>query len=138
MNRVLVDTSFLIGLALEDDQLHETALKWHRAVSRQRVITEYVLVELADSLSAEHSRAKAAKMIQQLRASRSVEVVAASQTLLANGLSLYESRRDKQWSLTDCISFVIMKDYGLSDALSADHHFEQAGFRALLRLPVPA
>jgi uncharacterized protein len=42
------------------------------------------------------------------------------------------SRRDKEWSLTDCISFVVMKERGLTEALTADHHFEQAGFKALL------
>ena len=48
-------------------------------------------------------------------------------------MDLYDSRNDKQWSLTDCISFVVMQDYEITDALTGDHHFEQAGFRALLR-----
>jgi len=50
------------------------------------------------------------------------------------GLALFDSRRDKAWSLTDCISFVIMWRDGLDEALTSDHHFEQAGFRALLRV----
>jgi len=49
------------------------------------------------------------------------------------GLELYARRPDKSWSLTDCISFVVMTDRGLTEALTGDHHFEQAGFRALLR-----
>ncbi|MEX0702442.1 MAG: hypothetical protein WD069_10140 [Planctomycetales bacterium] len=49
------------------------------------------------------------------------------------GISLYESRADKHWSLTDCISFVVMQQHGLVDALTGDHHFEQAGFNALLK-----
>lgn len=52
---------------------------------------------------------------------------------MLDGIRLYEQRRDKQWSLTDCISFVVMKREGLTEALTGDHHFEQAGFVALLK-----
>ena len=51
-------------------------------------------------------------------------------------LELYERRADKDWSLTDCLSFLVMEDRGIRDALTADHHFEQAGFRALMRMPL--
>jgi hypothetical protein len=61
----------------------------------------------------------------------------ASSQMLELGLDLYGSRKDKQWELTDCISFRVMQDHGITDALTADRHFEQAGFRALLRQPVP-
>jgi predicted nucleic acid-binding protein len=53
--------------------------------------------------------------------------------LFETGVSLYASRTDKEWSLTDCISFTVMSQYGIRDALTGDRHFEQAGFRALLR-----
>jgi predicted nucleic acid-binding protein len=52
---------------------------------------------------------------------------------MARGIQLYDSRPDKQWSLTDCISFVVMQDRGIVEALTGDHHFEQAGFTALLK-----
>ena len=57
----------------------------------------------------------------------------ASRRLFTRGLALYKERTDKEWSLTDCISFVIMRDLKLSAALTADRHFEQAGFMALLK-----
>jgi hypothetical protein len=49
------------------------------------------------------------------------------------GLALYAARPDKEWSLTDCVSFLVMQDHGVTEALTADHHFEQAGFVALLK-----
>lgn len=59
-------------------------------------------------------------------------IVAASPELMHRGIELYEARSDKDWSLTDCTSFIVMQDRGLTDALTGDHHFEQAGFRPLL------
>ena len=56
----------------------------------------------------------------------------ATSELFERGLALYNARPDKEWSLTDCISFVVMADEGLTDALTGDRHFEQAGFTALL------
>ncbi len=57
----------------------------------------------------------------------------ASIHLLEQGLALYTRRSDKDWSLTDCISFVVMKAEGIEEALTGDHHFEQGGFVALLK-----
>jgi predicted nucleic acid-binding protein len=53
--------------------------------------------------------------------------------LFDQGIEFYQCRPDKAWSLTDCLSFVVMTDLGISEALTGDHHFEQAGFRALLK-----
>ena len=61
------------------------------------------------------------------------EVVPETTDLFKEGLKLYSSRPDKGWSLTDCLSFVVMKERGILDALTSDHHFNQAGFHALLR-----
>jgi len=62
-----------------------------------------------------------------------VTIVSADQALFDRGVSLYNQRLDKMWSLTDCISFIIMQDHGLRDALTGDHHFEQAGFNVLMK-----
>jgi len=59
-------------------------------------------------------------------------VVRATTELIERGKELYRRRPDKEWPLTDCISFVVMQDEGLTEALTGDHHFEQAGFKALL------
>lgn len=62
-----------------------------------------------------------------------VEILSVDSELFSKALKFYSSRIDKEWGLTDCISFVVMKDRKLKDALTSDHHFEQAGFQALLR-----
>jgi predicted nucleic acid-binding protein len=62
-----------------------------------------------------------------------VKIVPASHELFRHGLTLYFQRPDKKWFLTDCISFAVMAENGLKDALTGDRHFEQAGFTALLR-----
>ncbi len=67
-----------------------------------------------------------------------MNIIPASTALMEEGISLFESRTDKRWGLTDCISFEVMRENGVVDALSADHHFEQAGFRALLRMAPPS
>ena len=60
-------------------------------------------------------------------------VLSSSPQLYAAGLNLYRRRRDKLWQLTDCISFAVMKEQHVREALTGDQHFEQAGFTALLR-----
>lgn len=62
-----------------------------------------------------------------------VTIVSADQALFDRGVSLYNQRLDKMWSLTDCISFIIMQDHGLRDALTGDYHFEQAGFNVPMK-----
>jgi predicted nucleic acid-binding protein len=71
-------------------------------------------------------------LYRHIQLSPAIRVVPASRALLEEGISLYSSRPDKDWSLTDCISFVVMRDEGIIQALTGDHHFEQAGFKALL------
>lgn len=73
------------------------------------------------------------QLFRVLQNQKELTIVPASRQLLDEGVALYESRPDKDWSLTDCISFVVMQRIGISEALTADHHFEQAGFLALLK-----
>ena len=133
MITTFVDTSFLIALVMDDDAHYERALAWQRAVGGQVLTTEYVLIEFVDSMSPEWLRRRAVETIEELRGAAIVRIVPASTALMDEGLALFTSRADKRWSLTDCISFVVMQREGVSDALTSDHHFEQAGFRALLR-----
>lgn len=132
---VFLDTAYVNALINTRDQWHETAVNWQRklaAAGRQLVTTEFVLVEIADGLAAVRYRAQAAEVIAVLQASRSVEIIPASSHLFNAALELYRSRPDKDWGLTDCASFVAMGERGLSEALTTDEHFRQAGFRALL------
>lgn len=133
MNAVFADTSYYVALLNPADEFHAFALK-HGGGSHERVVvTEFVLIELANSLSRVGKRESVVAMLQALRTATTITVVAASHELFERGLALFQSRPDKDWSLTDCISFVVMEQHGLTDALTADRHFEQAGFKALLR-----
>ena len=95
-------------------------------------MTEYVLLELGNALSRCKVRHRYAPFVEHLFVNPEAEVVPASTDLFRQGLRLFASRPDKTWSMVDCISFAVMKKHRLIDALTADRHFEQAGFRALL------
>jgi len=92
-----------------------------------------VLVELADCMNLPHERETTGRFIVALRQAPQTVVAPVSERTLWRGFELYRARNDKAWSLTDCISFVVMKDEGLTEALTGDRHFEQAGFAALLK-----
>ena len=94
--------------------------------------TQFILTEIADGLSPLKSRQNAANIIHALENSELIEVIPATSELFGKGLNLYENRTDKDWGLTDCMSFVAMQENNLTDALTTDDHFRQAGFRALL------
>jgi predicted nucleic acid-binding protein len=96
------------------------------------VTTEFVLVEIADGLAAVRFRVQAVQVIATLQASSLVEIIPASSQLFTPALELYRGRGDKDWGLTDCASFVVMSEHSLSEALTTDNHFRQAGFRVLL------
>jgi predicted nucleic acid-binding protein len=96
------------------------------------VTTQFVVVELGNHFSA-RNRLVFAEFMKALGRSRITTVVPASPEWVEEGMRLYVERPDKEWSLTDCISFAVMEEFGIKDALTYDHHFEQAGFRALLR-----
>lgn len=132
---VLLDTAYVTALVNTRDQWHDAALRWERklAVERRRLVaTEFILVEIADALAAIRFRAQAIEIIATLRSNSFVEIVPVSTELFQAALMLYEARLDKDWGLTDCTSFVVMNHRNLTEALSTDDHFRQAGFRALL------
>jgi hypothetical protein len=90
-------------------------------------------MEVADALAESESRSRVADFISHLRQSSACEIVPASRELFDSALGIYNQHADKQWTLTDCVSFAIMKARNVTEALTGDKHFEQAGFIALLR-----
>ena len=99
----------------------------------EMLTTSAVLLEVADAMSREPvARDMCAKLVRRLSSGSSGVIVFVERDLIERAVDLYEGRRDKTWSLTDCISFIVMADHRLSEALTGDHHFEQAGFVALL------
>jgi len=132
---LFLDTAYVNALINTRDQWHAAAVRWEQklAVDRRRLMTtEFVLVEIADGLAVVRFRVQAAQVIATLQASPLVEIIPASSKLFTAALDLYRSRPDKDWGLTDCASFVVMRERALSEALTTDEHFRQAGFRALL------
>jgi len=129
------DTSFWIALSSKRDQHHSHALAWHSAVMRSGskiVTTEAILWEWLNALADASTRGIAAEGYRRAHADSLVEVVPLEPDLTGAAVSLYGSRTDKDWSLTDCLSFVVMQRHGISEALTSDHHFEQAGLKALM------
>lgn len=90
------------------------------------------MIEIADGLAAVNYRQTAAQTVRLFRENPSVEIIPAASNLFEQALELYEQRQDKSWGLTDCASFVVMHENNVSEALTADDHFRQAGFKALL------
>jgi predicted nucleic acid-binding protein len=95
--------------------------------------TAWVITELADGFCKAATRASFLRLHHVMIRDPFLTIVPADQALMHRGIALYASRPDKDWSLTDCISFVVMQEGGLTEALTGDHHFEQAGFVALLK-----
>src|SRR5688500_2262354 len=91
-----------------------------------------ILLEIGDGFARHDRRAKGLSFIERFTAELGYEVVEITADLRSKGIDLFRSRQDKSWGLTDCISFVLMNQRGVTEALTADVHFQQAGFKALL------
>lgn len=132
MNAVFADSYYYLAIVSDHDAGHERAVEFARAYHGRVVTTDWVLLEVADALSAPQRRQVFLELIESLRSDGMVIVIEASRELFDVGLRLFADRQDKAWSLTDCTSFVVMQQFGLGEPLTADHHFEQAGYIALL------
>lgn len=133
--RVFVDTAAWIALLNADDALHEQARQIRGMLAQRKtrlMTTEFVLLEVADALSAPALRSHTAAYVDSLRQLAILQIVSASQELLVEGWALYKRRPDKDWSLTDCISFVVMMLEHSRQAFTSDHNFEQAGVVKLM------
>lgn len=134
MKVVFADTGYWVALFNPKDQLHEKAIATSRGLGKFRQLTtEMVLDELMAALSPLTVRALVTRGVEAIRANPNVEVVPQTSIQFREAFELYKRMADKEWSLTDCASFELMKARGISEALAHDRHFEQAGLIALLR-----
>ncbi|MDY0170413.1 MAG: PIN domain-containing protein [Thermoguttaceae bacterium] len=129
---VFADTTFWIALVVKQDQYHDRAQRWSLRVAGRLTTTVPVLLETTNALARPAWRAHAIALIDHVLHRPDVSVIPLSPDLWERGWDLYRNRLDKAWSLTDCVSFLVMEDAGLADALTADEHFRQAGFRTVL------
>jgi predicted nucleic acid-binding protein len=131
--KVFGDTVHFIALLSTGDRWHARAVAINRRPLGLLVTTEWVLTEVGDAFSQPGARQKFIRLLDLLREQPDVEIVSSTSDLFRRGTSFFSARPDKEWSLTDCISFVVMNERGITDALTSDHHFEQAGFQILLK-----
>jgi uncharacterized protein len=131
MKRVFADTSYFIAVIVPNDVAHHKAQAMEDEPLRL-VTSAWVMIELAAYLSSPDNRALFNNVLARVRGNPDVDFIPATEEMFDRGAELYASRSDKAWSLVDCISFSIMQREGLTDALTADHHFTQAGFNTLL------
>lgn len=132
MTAVFADTYYFLGLVSRRDKAHQRCVAFSQSSDRPVVTTTWVLLELGNALRRGHDRSVFSALIADIANDPDTTLVAADQVLFERAVELYRSRPDKEWSLTDCTSFVVMRERGLTDALTFDHHFVQAGFAALL------
>ena len=137
MRRILVDTSYLLAIANPRDPLHDVAVAASaEAESAGLIVTNLVIVEVLNYFSGRGARlrALAAEMADAMATSGSVTHCSVD-SYFQGAFALYRQSEDKDWSFRDCLSFVVMQDFGVREALTYDRNFEQAGFVALLRHP---
>jgi predicted nucleic acid-binding protein len=134
---VFVDTVGWIALVHREDNLHQEVTNVYRDIGRvRRITTDAVLVESCNAFSNATMRPLALALMEKIEKAEDIdvlEVIHVSEELIKEGWELFKNRMDKEWSLTDCISFIVMKNMGVSKAITSDHHFEQAGFTILIK-----
>ena len=133
---IYLDAAYLIALGVPADEHHARAMELSAAIQAQRarvVTSRAVLLEVGSALSKGRHRAAAVRLLEAIQNARTVTIVPLTEEQARAGYSLFRDRLDKEWSWTDCISFLVMQERGIRQALTTDEHFEQAGFTALLR-----
>lgn len=129
---MFLDTSGLFCVVHRDEPEHQEAASLFRA-ARMRLTHNYVLAEFVALCQTRRlDRVTSLAFAREMVENPTVEVVWVSQDIHRAALRYLQSRLDKSYSLCDAVSFVLMQERGLIDALTTDHHFEQAGFRRLL------
>ena len=134
---IFLDTGYFVALFTPDDRLHDRATAWSLRLHEPMLVTEHILWECVNTFSRPKDRASAHALVGHVKSDPNCKLVHATPQLFAASLQLHRDRPDKEWSLTDCISFHVMRERGISRALAYDTHFEQAGFEALLRKDPP-
>ena len=135
MKRVFVDASYWIAVINPRDQWHNAAMKARENLGDVMLVTtEEVLIELLNAFSdsGEEFRKRSAAAVRAISRDPNVKVIPQTRNSFEKGLSLYENRLDKKYSMQDCVSFVAMDEESITDVLTSDHHFEQEGFVILM------
>ena len=129
MAEAFIDTSFVVALINQRDQYHVQAVELASQFDKKSLVTtDAVLLEIGNALARNFKEASI-HLIEYFLTSDEVEIIPLNTQLFAQAFELYRSRLDKSWGLIDCVSFVVMRDLGLTESLTADNHFEQQALR---------
>ena len=134
MTPIFADSFYFLALLNRDDAAHDRARELSEELTGPLLTTAWVLTETADAMAAPGDRQGFLYLLDALAADPNCTIISPTQALFEDGLNLYANRLDKDWTLTDCISFVVMEQHNVTEALTGDRHFEQAGFKAMLTL----
>ncbi len=134
-DRVFLDAAYAIALSVPRDQYHQRAISLADELENAKtrlITTRAVLLEIGNALSKQRYRQAAIKLLDAIETDPNIEIVPLTESLYTRAFHLFCNRPDKEWGLTDCVSFVVMREQKLTEALTTDAHFQQAGFLALL------
>ena len=135
MKTVFADSHYWIAIVNPNDSWAKAAKAARASLGEVFIVTtDEVLTELLAALSrGEHMRKQAAKMVRAILENPNVKVSPQTRDSFLKGLTFYENRSDKEYSLTDCISMNVMRAESLVEVLTHDRHFEQEGFTFLIK-----
>ncbi|MBM4046280.1 MAG: type II toxin-antitoxin system VapC family toxin [Planctomycetes bacterium] len=133
---VFLDTAYAIALSTPADEHHELAIELAEEIEAghtRLITTRATMIEIGNALAQFRYRRSAVQLLRALEQDPNVEIIPLTELSYERAFRLFRERPDKEWGLTDCVSFVVMAERGLTAALTTDEHFQQAGFQALLR-----
>lgn len=133
MKRIFLDTSYVVALVNRHDEFHEQATELAEMYENDLfLVTDAVLLEIGNSLARGYKR-EAIGVFERFFKSSDIEIIRLDQLLFERAFDIYKTYADKTWGMVDCVSFVVMREHGITEALTHDGNFVQAGFTALMR-----
>lgn len=130
---IFADTSALFALFSPNDEWHDSAVNWFKSNRTKLILTDYIVDELLTLAISRGNKEFALKISKGLRNLASVEKV--TEEDFYSAWKIFDAFQDKNWSLTDCTSYVFMERYDIKKAFAFDLHFDQFG--SVLREPIP-
>lgn len=135
-SEIFLDTAYAIALSSVKDMYHEKAIQLANQLKKENntlITTRAVLLEIGNALAKLRYRAAAVQLLDAIETDPTIGIVPLTEPLFTQAVELYRNRMDKEWGLVDCLSFIVMQERQIDEALTTDLHFEQAGFQVLLR-----
>lgn len=133
MSLRLADAALFIAVLNRRDRFHSWASNYYGETRDGLVVPFPVLLEVGNYFGESASRSQVIDFLRRIQEDPRVDCVPLNEVLLRAGMDFYAARPDKEWGLTDCISFVLMNKMGINEAVTTDHHFEQAGFTIMMK-----